>query len=81
MFFALLVFLIYHPGHVLTGPGSEFLKMTKEQRNEKKKEEKKRVEEERKRGTTQEKEMVSILSEIRGVEQLKLVSPIIEEIS
>ncbi|RDW58835.1 hypothetical protein BP6252_13311 [Coleophoma cylindrospora] len=47
MFLALVVFLIYHPGRALKGPGSEFPKLTKEQKVERK-EEKKRIKEERK---------------------------------
>ncbi|RDW57700.1 hypothetical protein BP5796_12501 [Coleophoma crateriformis] len=47
MLLALVVFLIYHPGRALKGPGSEFPKLTKEQKVARK-EEKKRIKDERK---------------------------------
>ncbi len=48
MFFALVEFLVYHPGRVLKGPGSEYPKLTKEEKVARKLEEK-RVKEENRR--------------------------------
>jgi hypothetical protein len=45
MFLALLVFLLYHPGRVLKEPGSEYPKLTKDEKAAMK-QDKKRVKEE-----------------------------------